>query len=215
MAAWKRTASFLVCWLLAAALCLPVNAAWDREGSVRVTLTDQGQPVAEGSLTLYLVAEVNSDGTGYEPDPAFKNSGIDLAQIDQADTAKKLADYAQAHSLSGNTQTAGEDGAVLFKALQPGLYLVVQPGDDRNDRSICPFLVSIPMEINGEWIYNVEATPKTVPVSQPTEPKPDHPKLPQTGQLNWPVTVLTMLGLGLFGYGWSLSCGGKKKDKSE
>lgn len=211
----KRTASFFVCWLLVAALCLPVSAVWDREGSVQVSLTDQGQPVAEGSLTLYLVGEVNCDGTGFELDPAFEDSGVDLAQIDQADTAKKLAEYAQTHSLSGNTQTAGEDGSVLFEELQPGLYLVAQPRGGRNDFSIRPFFVSIPMEINGEWICNVEAAPKTVPVSQPTEPKPDNPKLPQTGQLNWPVAVLTVVGLGLFGYGCSISLGGKKKGNDE
>lgn len=38
-------------------------------------------------------------------------------------------------------------------------------------------------------------------------------KLPQTGQLNWPVPLMAVLGLGLFATGWMLRFG--KKDSSE
>ncbi len=35
-------------------------------------------------------------------------------------------------------------------------------------------------------------------------------KLPQTGQLNWPVPVMTLCGLLLFTFGWKLVFGGKR-----
>ncbi|MCC8126488.1 MAG: hypothetical protein LIO92_03690 [Clostridiales bacterium] len=36
------------------------------------------------------------------------------------------------------------------------------------------------------------------------------PILPQTGQLNWPIPVLTLCGLAVFALGWKLFFGGKK-----
>ena len=57
----------------------------------------------------------------------------------------------------------------------------------------------------------VESTPPATP-SEP--PKPDEPKLPQTGQLNWPIPVLTAAGLLLFSIGWFLRFG-KRKDSYE
>ena len=46
-----------------------------------------------------------------------------------------------------------------------------------------------------------------VPTTPPT-------KLPQTGQLNWPVPVLVVLGLALFSLGWGLRFG-RRKDSHE
>lgn len=38
--------------------------------------------------------------------------------------------------------------------------------------------------------------------------------LPQTGQLNWPVPVLAILGMGMFFFGWMLRYGRKKQDEA-
>lgn len=50
--------------------------------------------------------------------------------------------------------------------------------------------------------------------SPPHPPKPADPTLPDTGQLNWPIPVLVVLGLILFSLGWVLRFG-KKKDGHE
>lgn len=42
----------------------------------------------------------------------------------------------------------------------------------------------------------------------------DKPKLPQTGQMNWPIPVMTVSGLALFLLGWFL-CFGRKRDSYE
>lgn len=47
-----------------------------------------------------------------------------------------------------------------------------------------------------------------------SQPIPTVPVLPQTGQLNWPIPVLVVLGLCLFSIGWVLRTG-KKKDGYE
>lgn len=52
-----------------------------------------------------------------------------------------------------------------------------------------------------------ESTPNP---SEPT-PSPKEPMLPQTGQLNWPIPLLTVLGIGLFIVGWLLRYGRKER----
>lgn len=42
----------------------------------------------------------------------------------------------------------------------------------------------------------------------------DEPKLPQTGQMNWPIPVMTVAGLALFIFGWYL-CFGRKREGNE
>lgn len=53
-----------------------------------------------------------------------------------------------------------------------------------------------------------------VPYNPGTPDEPSEPKLPQTGQLNWPIPVLTVSGLVLFSIGWRLYFV-RKKDESE
>jgi len=40
-------------------------------------------------------------------------------------------------------------------------------------------------------------------------------KLPQTGQLNWPVPLMACAGLALFALGWALCYAGKKEGYEE
>ena len=69
-----------------------------------------------------------------------------------------------------------------------------------------PVLVSVPFmdPKTGEYTYDVDATVKPAVIRE-TEPTPTPspsptptpgPKLPQTGQLNWPIPVLA--GAGVF-----------------
>lgn len=101
---------------------------------------------------------------------------------------------------------AEEDGKVTFPQLPFGLYLVVQKTAPAGYSKTEPFLVSLPYLYEGEYQYDVASEPKTdlerevptKPTSPPTKPTPSSGggKLPQTGQLWWPVPVLTCGGLG-------------------
>ena len=94
---------------------------------------------------------------------------------------------------------------------------------------IAPFLVSVPMwdETAGAYLYTVDAAPKlggltkTPPAATAAPAKPDAgdpdtvtttaaATLPQTGQLNWPVPVLTLAGLLLMLAGWYLRARAKE-----
>ena len=68
-------------------------------------------------------------------------------------------------------------------------------------------------------VPTVPATEPTEPTrptdpTEPTEPEPEDPELPKTGQLNWPVPILTILGLSFFTAGWIL-CFHRRRDSHE
>lgn len=122
-------------------------------------------------------------------------------------------------------QNTDSSGSVSFTSLAQGLYLVGgvthQQGSHRYQSAPC--LISLPSwdGSTGVWELNVTAFPKFErsgtsggdPTPTPTEPDtptppdpvepPDTPptppvgpeKLPQTGQLKWPVPVLAALGM--------------------
>ena len=122
-------------------------------------------------------------------------------------------------------QNTDSSGSVSFPSLAQGLYLVGgvthQQGNYRYQSAPC--LISLPSwdGSTGVWELNVTAFPKFErsgtsggdPTPTPTEPDtptppdpvepPDTPptppvgpeKLPQTGQLKWPVPVLAALGM--------------------
>lgn len=102
-----------------------------------------------------------------------------------------------------------KDGEIAFTGLDLGLYLLVQHKAAKGYETAAPFLVSVPMEEDGVLRYDVDASPKVELEKEPeptstTPPAPPDPRLPYTGQLNWPVPVLTVLGLGLLALGLAL-----------
>lgn len=188
-----------------------------REGSVSVTMKEGETAVSGGTLTLYRVGDIYEDNGNYSfvLSGDFSGSKESLEDIQSATLAKSLADYAKNNKLTGITQIIGNDGKTVFTNLELGLYLLVQNKAAQGYNAVDPFLVSIPMMEDGTYIYNVDASPK-VSTLQTTTTRPTKPtqpaatistgtiitKLPQTGQLNWPIPVLVIAGLFLFSAGW-------------
>ena len=101
--------------------------------------------------------------------------------------------------------TVDRDGNATFSDLTFGLYLVVQKTAAPGYGKTAPFLVSVPYLYADEYQYDVTSQPKT---DLEREVKPTAPpssgggkKLPQTGQLWWPVPVLACAGLGCIAVG--------------
>lgn len=194
-----------------------------RTGSVTVTMHQGDSAVPGGTLTAYRVGEVRAeDGNyGFALTEAFADSGEALENVESAELAANLAQYAEDNGIAGDKQEIGGDGKASFTDLEPGLYLLVQQEAADGYEKAKPFLASVPMLEDGVYVYDVDASPKVAelvegaaPVEPPVEPvtpePPAGPTLPQTGQLNWPIPVLTALGLALFVAGWALRFG--KKD---
>lgn len=197
-------------------------------GTIIMDMKYDGTVVAGGMLTAYRVGQIQeADGSYFfvktENMEAFTG---DYQNINDPKLAESIANYVETNKLDACAVAENVDGKVVFSDLELGLYLIIQTKASDGYEPLKPFLVSIPMYEDGGYIYevNVEGkfelhkepkTPVPTATPEPTEPgNQDDPTLPQTGQLNWPVPVLTVGGLLLFVIGWFL-CFGLKGSSHE
>lgn len=216
----NRIFLLLAALLLAAALPLTVlaheipDSSFDGSSSITVTLNYPGG-ISMGSLTLYKVGAVHEKDGNYSfiPWGSFADKWDRYEDVSSPALAEELAAFAEEGRLEGTTQNVGQEGSVTFSSLELGLYLVVQKTAAEGYAPIHPFLVGVPNRENGAYVYQVDASPKVQLETLPTEPtdteptKPTEPTLPNTGQLNWPIPLMAVFGLGLFILGWGLRFG--------
>lgn len=129
--------------------------------SLRVIVqNDDGDPVQYVNVELHQVAR--KDGSGYQLMPEF--AGLDLSagtlsDEPTAEHAERVYQYAYAEGLSGTIKTTSADGIVDFSALEQGIYLVSERGDQHI--AFQPYLAVLPAEIDGNLESNVISYPKT------------------------------------------------------
>ena len=199
-------------------LCLPLSAAaahpvpdesQDGHCSITITMTYKGKAVPGGKLALYKVGDVQEDDGNYSfvPVKAIQSDISEFGNIESSDLPGKLAKLEKKLTpVTAKPVTIDKNGTVTFSNLEFGLYLVVQKTAASGYGKTSPFLVSVPYLYKGEYKYNVTSQPKT---DLEREVKPTTPpssgggggKLPQTGQLWWPVPVLVCMGLGCIAVG--------------
>lgn len=221
MRKWTRLLSIflIMAFLSVGASAHPVPEP-GRKGSITVSMRFDGEAVPGGSLTLYRVGKVSQNDGNYSfvPTGDFTGWGSDFGALDSAEqsarTARSLIDFIQSNrDISPvERQKIGTDGMAKFSDLEQGLYLLVQTQAAPGYSPVNPFLVSIPYEVKGEYCYDVDAQAKMELEQLPKPPEKPGGKLPQTGQLNWPVPVLAAAGLGLFAIGWAIRFR-RKQDK--
>lgn len=218
----KRILSLLIA--LAVLCCLPLTAyAHDvpqerNDCSVEVVVRYDGKDISGGTLTAVKVGYVDEDDGNYFFSRVFDNVKLDDVQTADAVAAlnafyntyqSKYEFYKQTVSVS--------NGKATFTDLSTGLYLVFQETAAKGYSKLNAFLISVPYLENGEYRYNVTAQIKPElkrepEPAKPTTPVPSDPKLPQTGQMNWPIPLLAVSGLVVFVLGWFLRFGRKKEN---
>lgn len=216
----KKILSFLAAALLLT--CLPKHAFahevsdMEKQGSIVVTTKYGDKAVSGGTLTATRVGEVAEDDGNYF---FVRLDGKKLTQIESEAAAKALEafanEYGKEHLLSTQDATVGKDGKATFPNLELGLYLITQKKAAPGYNKLRAFLVSVPYNDNGHYVYDVDIYTKSElekapnPTSPSTPGKPTDPKLPQTGQLTWPIPVLSTAGLFLVVIGFALRRGKK------
>lgn len=210
----KQLFSAMVALLLL--LCLPLSASahpvpdLTKKGSITITMKYKGKPVSGGSLNLYKVGDVHEDDGNYSFVPVMGLEALDYSDIQSPELAKSAAKAVEEKKIAAvKTVTIGSSGTAEFRDLALGLYLVVQKTAASGYKMTDSFLVSVPYMENGAYVYNVKADPKTglerevvpAPTEKPSTPSGGGSKLPQTGQLWWPVPVLICMGLGCIAVG--------------
>lgn len=217
---WKRNRILLLLVLVLFLLSLPVAAA-DGPDLTRTDCSFSIDTIPSGSITLYRVGDIagENDNCFFRLTEDFKNSDQNLEKIDSPSLAKALWDYARENAEISPEVHKIKTGKVTVNDLTPGLYLVGQTKDQASGKlaPVNPFLVSIPHLEGGQWDYSIDASPKTgtetSPSPTPTSPTPTPgrpSRIPNTGQMNWPVPVLAISGIVIFMLGFSIRYSGRK-----
>ncbi|MFR6589795.1 MAG: hypothetical protein ACLURV_06190 [Gallintestinimicrobium sp.] len=166
----------------------------------------------------------------------LQRAAENLTAQQSKDASAALLEYQRANHISGDTKRTDANGKISWTGLQTGLYLLV-PGQMQKYRTD-PSLVSIPTNLNAQLLYDMSVNPKAERIPDPVYPpeeseEPSTPevkkppkktetivtpgitpeqktpeKLPQTGQLRWPILALSTVGAGLLFLGWWI---GRKK----
>ena len=135
----------------------------DLTGSISVTLIDKkhNEAIVGAELSVYYVATVLMDVDGnllYDYTDNFKQ--FDTV-IDDIELETKLDVYVSQHSIPSTNITTNIDGTALCNNLPLGLYFVKQTNTVEGFAPCTPFLVTVPNEKDGEYLYDVNASPKT------------------------------------------------------
>lgn len=170
----------LLVWCAAPAFALEV-VDLSRTGSIKVSLYDSetSEAVGGGTLTLYRVAKVQKDNANlsFVYTNGFEDCGVELGDLSEGELAGRLAEKIAATAES-TTVEISDLGAAEFGDLEVGLYLVVQTTAAENYNVINPFLVSVPIQENGSYVYDVDALPKVGTAAKKTPEPPDKPDTP-------------------------------------
>lgn len=194
----KHAAALLLGLVLLAACALPAFATSanikltdghgnPNTGSIHVNLYDStnNKALSGGELTVYRVAEVQrkNGNLSFEYCGDFDGCAIELGDLTDSTLAGQLQEYLSDNA-EGTVREVDANGNVNFDDLELGLYLVVQTKASKGYKPVNSFLVSLPMAEDGEWNYEVDASPKVgaytpEPETPPSPPnKPDNPDNP-------------------------------------
>lgn len=172
----------LLVWCAAPAFALEV-VDLSRTGSIKVSLYDSetSEAVGGGTLTLYRVAKVQKDNANlsFVYTNGFEDCGVELGDLSEGELANQLAEKIAATAES-TTVEINDLGMAEFGDLEVGLYLVVQTTAAENYNVVNPFLVSVPIQENGSYVYDVDALPKVGTAAKKTPEPPDKPDKPDT-----------------------------------
>ena len=155
----------LLAWILAA-LPLTVNAQQldnSLKGSVSVTLASQdGEKVLEGAvLSVFYVATVEADENGilcYTYTDVFAECGTAL---DDPELITALDVFVAGKDLASRKMVTDSMGNAVCEDLPLGLYFVQQSRAVEGFAPCAPFLVTVPIQTEAGFDYDVDASPKT------------------------------------------------------
>lgn len=134
-----------------------------KTGSISVTLVegDQNQPIVGAELSVYHVATALPDADGNLIYDCTEDFGQFDGAIDDTSLAVKLDAFVSRHSVPSAKMTTDPEGTAVCGDLPLGLYFVKQTGAVEGFAPCTPFIVTVPNYKDGEYVYDVNASPKT------------------------------------------------------
>lgn len=204
-----------LCIVLSAALC--VDAAEIGPGSITVTVQYEATGVTGGDLTAVRVGYVDSLAKVFRKFVTHD----EITNVGSADTVAQMQNFYSAYKNTFDFDTYTtlvSNGSAVFSEIPMGLYLVYQENPAPGFEKLPSCLVTVPY--NGEMNVSavskmglkLQAEPVPPPIVTPDTPASNTGKLPQTGQLTWPIPWLAVTGIALFVLGCWLCFGRKEGD---
>lgn len=171
-----------------------------QNGSISFNFNTANIKVTGGSFDLRMVAYWDEDAKTLKWCEGWEGCGLTLDEnglFSDKNAAARLFVYAEVHNIPAQQIQVGTDGTAKAEDLPMGLYLVSQIEPFDGCMTMLPALISVPLYMDGEWVFDVEAAPKLEPlVLESTVPSTTEPEIdiPPTGQTNWPIPLLTLGG---------------------
>jgi hypothetical protein len=215
----------------------------EQKGTIEIAL-QQSEELTGAVFDLYKVADLSQadDGTlAYTPTETFGTGfRIDQDNIESDAFQAYVTDYIEKNAPEPITSLTIEEDTptCTFSDLSLGLYYIQESSSDaQKDYEVAPFLITLPSQADGVYIYQVDASPKMQVSLQPdgqekltvdqTEPsQPDKPSLPASSTTSTSTSAKTSIPLtgtllylvpGLIAAGLLLIAGGyliRSKTKS-
>ena len=212
----KKVVSLALILFLICTLTLPAEAADMDVGSIRMKVEYNEQKITGGTLTAVRVGYLDEVKLVYRK----VTNHDEIENIGQSAAVTQMQNFYLSnrnHSFLV-TETRVKEGVAQFTGLPKGLYLIYQKEENRASgyQALSAFLVTLPYE--GEMNVDASSKPALEREAETTEPttgtssgsSSGGKKLPQTGQLTWPIPWMALGGMALFVLGWWL-CFGKRE----
>lgn len=210
----KKILCTLLVFLTLCALCIPVNAADTDKGSIEIIVKYETTKITGGDLIAVKVGDVDHEKN------VFRKvvTKAEITGIGESATVTQMQNFYSAYQNVYKFdvyKTTISNGVGKFTDITEGLYLIYQETAASGYGKLPAFLVTVPYD--GEM---------DVSIASKTELEKDtsggsggsggsgssgNKKLPQTGQLTWPIPWMAGSGMVLFALGWWL-CFGRKED---
>lgn len=209
----KKFVSMALAFFLICSLALPAAAADSDVGSIEIKVEYKNKKITGGELIAVRVGYID------DADKVFRKV-TNHAVIENIGKSSAVTQMQNFYTSNKDTfsflkyKTEVKDGIAKFTGIPRGLYLVFQDKAADGYEKLSAFLVTVPYEgkldvtVSSKSSLEIEQEPETEP--PPSSPSPSK-KLPQTGQLTWPIPWMALTGMALFTLGWWL-CFGKRKD---
>lgn len=157
-----------VCLALLFLAVVPLTAAAqefapDQRGSISVSLVSKNGelPLAGAELSVFYIATVECNAEGkliYHNTEDFAACGF---RLDDPERIGKLDAFVMGNSIECRKIVTDSKGNAVCEDLPLGLYFVKQTGEVKDGAYCTPFLVTVPFETEGSYVYHVDASPKT------------------------------------------------------
>ncbi|MBO4694073.1 MAG: sortase [Clostridia bacterium] len=156
----------------------------------------------QGKVSLYRIADLKwaNGKIAFKYVSAYADCGIKTKCLENNDVADDIVRYTELHNILSEYDAEIVNGEADFVNIHSGLYLVLQSEKALGYNAFSPFVLPLPFfSEGGGYTYNVVSKPKISPEARGSSLKLSNmdSRLPQTGQLWWPVIVFSALGIFL------------------